>query len=40
MIVSSMRLHYEYIKTQRAEVESMLNQLPMLGSASAGAKAE
>jgi hypothetical protein len=34
------RLHYEYIKTQRAEVESMLNQLPTLESASAGAKAE
>jgi hypothetical protein len=23
------RLHYEYIKTQRVEVESMLNRLPM-----------
>ena len=34
------QLHYEYIKMQRAEVESMLNRLPRLGSVSLGRKAE
>jgi hypothetical protein len=34
------RLHYEYIKTQRVEVESMLNRLLAPESASAGAKAK
>ena len=34
------RLHYEYIKAQRAEVETMLSRLLVPDSASAGAKAK
>ena len=34
------RLHYEYIKAQRAEVETMLNSLLVPEGASTGIKAK
>jgi hypothetical protein len=34
------RLHYQYIKAQRAEVHSMLDRLPTLESLPSGSKAE